>query len=226
MTLLPDLLDLVLPRRCPGCDAAGRTICASCAHVLDCSVLGSVRPDPCPPGLPQLTAAAAYDGVVRRLLLAHKEQGRLGLTASLGALLAGAVAALGLPPPLVLTPVPSTPAAVRARGHDHSWRLACAAAARLGPQVEAARLLVPARRLADQSGLDSAARAANLHGALHCVGVPVGMPVVVVDDVVTTGATLVEATRALAAGGAHVRGCAVVAATQRRHRGARAPATV
>jgi len=77
------------------------------------------------------------------------------------------------------------------------------------------RLLVPARAVRDQSGLTSVQRAANLHGAMRATpGPPVR--VVVVDDVVTTGATLVEAARALVAQGHHVVGAAVLGATQRR----------
>ena len=97
-------------------------------------------------------------------------------------------------------------------------RLARAAAGVLrshGVDAQAARLLVPARSAADQSGLSTAERAANLHGALRAAGVVRG-PVLVVDDVVTTGATLVEAARALTVGGHQVVGAAVVAATSRR----------
>ena len=92
-------------------------------------------------------------------------------------------------------------------------RLASAAARELG--VRATRLLVPARAVADQAGLSTRDRAANLAGALRATGVP-GRPVIVVDDVMTTGATLVEAARALAAHGHPVAGAAVVAATRRR----------
>jgi predicted amidophosphoribosyltransferase len=92
-------------------------------------------------------------------------------------------------------------------------RLARAAATELG--VGARRLLEPARTVADQSGLTTRERAENLAGALRAVGRP-GLPVVIVDDVMTTGATLVEAARALAAQGHQVVGAAVLAATKRR----------
>jgi predicted amidophosphoribosyltransferase len=123
------LLDLVLPRTCAGCRAPGRGLCRACAAEL-AGHPHVTRPRPCPPGLPLLTAAAPYDGVVRAVLLAHKEHGRTGLARPLGAALAGAVALLRPPAGLVLVPVPSARAVVRERGHDHALRLARAAARR------------------------------------------------------------------------------------------------
>ncbi len=209
--MLADLLDLVLPRDCAGCAAPGRTLCDRCAAALTGPPVVA-RPEPAPAGLPRVVAAGAYDGVVRSLLLAHKERGRLALAGPLGAALAGAVAVHG--PCAVLVPVPSSPASVRARGHDHARRLAAAAGRRLG--VPAAGVLVQARPVHDQAGLDAGERRANLQGALRSRRRLDGVDVVVVDDVVTTGATLAEAARALSAAGARIRGASVVAATPRR----------
>lgn len=210
--VLADLLDLVLPRSCVGCDVPGRVLCGDCAAGLRTPF--PHRPDPCPAGLPPLVAAAAYDGGIRAALIAHKERGRLGLVRPLGEGLGAAVRAVGVGRPVVLVPVPSSAAAVRERGHDHARRLA-AAAARGVPGGRVGALLVPARAVADQSGLTTGGRAANLSGALRARRPVPGLPVVVVDDVVTTGATLTEAARALRLAGADVRGCAVVAATRR-----------
>lgn len=226
--LLAALVDLVLPSFCAGCDggsagAAGRSpLCPGCLAALG-RPARRFSPDPCPPGLPPVWAVAVYAGPVRSALLAHKEEGRLALAGPLGAAVARAASA-GCPAgPLLLVPVPSAPSAVRRRGHDPTRRLAVSAAARLRAQgLEAGQLpaLRQARAVADQAGLGTAARRSNLAGALN---VPDRLhaqvrrrPVVLVDDVMTTGATLREAARALRAAGATVTAAAVVAATERR----------
>ena len=175
-------------------------------------------------GLPPTAAALAYERVIRALLLAHKEHGRLALVRPLGGLLAGAVCLVAPPgsAPFLLVPVPSAPQAVRARGHDHARRLAARAARTLrGEQwpVRALPLLSLTRTVADQAGLSTTERAANLAGALVARRMLVGHRVIVVDDVVTTGATLIEAARALRAAGADVQGAAVVAATRLHRQG-------
>jgi len=221
--VLDTLLDLVLPQECAGCGCPATRWCGGCAALLaDCArrPLGATAPVPPPPGFPPATAAASYDGVVRAALLAHKEHGRLALTAPLGRALAAAVAALDLVPgPLLLVPVPSAPREVRRRGHDHARRLAAAAATSLrsaGLDARPVPVLAHRRRVADQAGLDTAGRQANLRGALRVRRPVEGLAVVVVDDVVTTGATVTEAARALSAAGAQVRGAATVAASVRR----------
>lgn len=214
MTVVPlheALLDLVLPRRCAGCAEPGTGLCPGCRAAMAAPPVGLVADGP--RRLPPLAAAAGYGGVVRGVLLAHKEHGRLALVRPLGRALAGAVGCLDLPPGTVLVPVPSSVAAVRQRGHDHARRLARAAARQCG--LASRPLLHPVRAVADSAGLGAAERAANLRGALAARRPLAGLPVVVVDDVVTTGATLREAVRALRAAGAVVHGVAVVAVTAR-----------
>jgi predicted amidophosphoribosyltransferase len=188
-----------------------------------------VRPDPCPAGFPPAFAVAAYDGPVRAALIAHKEHGRLSLARPLGQALARAAEAAiragpaGRASEVLLVPVATARSAVRRRGHDPTGRLAAVAADALwreGRPVRHVPALRQRRRIADQAGLSSAERAANLYGALQvrpaAAAQLAGARVILLDDVVTTGATLVEAARALRAAGAHVSAAAVVAATQRR----------
>ena len=228
------LLELVLAGGCAGCpDGGSALLCIDCRDALR----GPARlawPTPVPPGLPAPWAVTAYDGPARAALLAHKEDGRLALAGPLGDLLARAVtAALGGAstggwntcgdPAVGLVPVPSRRAAVRARGHDPTLRLARRAATtvrRAGGHVEAVPVVRVARGLADQAGLDARQRAANLDGALavpdRLARLVRGRTVVVVDDVITTGASVNETARVLRGAGADVVAAAVIAATRRR----------
>ncbi|MEH0578304.1 ComF family protein [Streptomyces sp. B21-108] len=213
-----ELAGLVLPADCGGCGSARTVLCPQCRTALSGAAPFRVRPAPQPPGLPAVHAAARYADEVRAVLLAHKERGALALTRPLGTALAGAVRAgvreAGVgegeapqpPGSLLLVPVPSARAAVRARGHDPARRIALAAAGELrraGMPARVAAVLRQRRPVADQSGLDSRQRLANLVGALAVVpgGARVlrGGPVVLVDDLVTTGASLAEAARAVRA---------------------------
>jgi predicted amidophosphoribosyltransferase len=219
------LADVVLGDRCPGCGGPpGRVACRACLAVLGREPMAAM-PDPAPAGLPLPWAAAAYADPTRALILAHKERGRLALARPLGAALARAVtAAVPGHTGVVLVPVPSSRRSRRRRGHDPTWRLAraaCRELVRTGRDAVSVRALRHGRAVGDQSGLGHAARFANLSGAL----VPTsacrrldgfGGPIVVVDDVVTSGATLRESVRALRERGLMVAGVAVVAATRRR----------
>lgn len=208
-------------------------MCEDCAGALYGARPGRVRPEPEPPGLPVVHAAARYEDAPRAVLLAHKERGALELAVPLGTALAGAVRSavadasatgdgtrgVGVAYPgsgwvhgsavdaiqeLILVPVPSARRSVGARGHDPARRIAGAAAAELrrcGTPARVAPVLRQRRSVGDQAGLGARERLANLSGALGVVPgghrLLEGGRTVLVDDLMTTGASLVEATRAL-----------------------------
>lgn len=219
-------VDLLLGGCCVGCDRPGRLLCHACAASLPL-VARPAWPTPVPPGLVAPWATTSYDAVARAMVLGLKEHRLLGLVRPLAALLAAAVSeAAPSTGPVVLVPVPSRAATVRARGHDPTAAVTARAAALLrltGTDVRAVRLLRLRPGVVDQAGLDASSRAANLASSMTCPSpalhrlrarVPAAH-VVVCDDVMTTGATAREAQRALEAVGLAVCGVAVVAATRR-----------
>jgi len=225
--MVAELADLVLPRTCAGCGMPGRVLCPRCASLL--AVPRPATPRRFPWGFPPTAAAGAYSGPVRPAVNAFKEQGRAELTRPLGAALALAVAAIvsAAPParPVLLVPVPSSAAALRARGRDHVAELTRRAVTELrtaGLPAGEARLLRRLGRVRDSAGLSAAARRANLAGSfvLEAAVRPVpGALLVLVDDVVSSGATLTEAAAVLSAArrpGDPPVLAAVIAATPRR----------
>lgn len=238
-----ELASLVLPSACAGCEVPGvrGELCEGCEGVLAGAVPRRVRPSPSPPGLPPVFAATPYADEVRTLLLAHKERGALRLALPLGRLLAAAVRTASIREPyagraapgpemLTLVPVPSARRAVAGRGHDPVRRTALAAAREL--RREGVRVRVPAvlrqrRGVADQAGLSARQRAENVRGALELVPGGAGLltraggRTVLVDDLMTTGASLAEAARAVTQGRSSVHAAAVVAFRARNASGKR-----
>ncbi|WP_066951349.1 ComF family protein [Streptomyces lushanensis] len=219
-----EIAGLVLPVVCAGCGSPRTPLCEECGRALYGTWPCRVRPVPEPVGLPVVHAAAPYEDAVRAVVLAHKERGALGLAAPLGRALAGAVraaapAGTGVEP-LLLVPMPSSRRAVGARGHDATRRMALAAAGELrraGRPCRVLPVLRQRRAVADQAGLDARRRRVNLSGALEvAVGgarLPAAGRVVLVDDLMTTGSSLVEAARALrAATGSGIPGYVQVSA--------------
>lgn len=227
--LLAALADLVLPRCCAGCGIPGAVLCRPCCALLARPRVASPRRFPW--GFPPTVAAGSYAGPVRPAVVAFKERGRVELAAPLGTALALAVASAvagvpGPPRPVVLVPLPSSAAALRSRGRDHVRELTAVAVEELrtaGLPAQHAVLLRRAGRLRDSAGLSVAERRANLAGTFALVEGTVPPPeavLVLVDDVVTTGATLTEAGAVLTAArgpGAPPVLAAVVAATPRRN---------
>jgi predicted amidophosphoribosyltransferase len=184
-------------------------------------------------------SAAVYAGPVREAVVAFKDHGRWALHGVLGAALGRAVAQLlldeaqaGAGPArarVVLVPAPGSPGSARRRDGDHVRELAVVAARHLrgtGLDVAVRPLLAPVRRRRDQVGLRREERAANLSGSVAALPAATrahGLSVVLVDDLVTTGATLAECARALREAGVRPAGAAVVASAERGMRASAAP---
>jgi predicted amidophosphoribosyltransferase len=218
--------DLLLGGRCVGCEEPGRPLCAACRDDLPVDARPA-WPDPVPDGLAEPWACTAYDGVARELVLGLKERQLLGLVGPVAGMLAASIRGATSPGPVVLVPVPSRRATVRARGHDPTWAItsrACRILAGAGDDVIVQRLLHLRPGVVDQAGLGASERAANLAGSMTCPTAGLRrlgarrsrVRAVVCDDVLTTGSTAREAQRALEAVGLEVAGVAVVAATRRR----------
>jgi ComF family protein len=212
---MADLLDVAVDRRCACCGQPHPTVCPTCriAWQSPFAVPTTIVDVP-------VVAAATYRDA-GPAVIAFKERGRLALEGVLAQALLSAVRQVVRqhpPGPVTLVPVPTWPARARARGLDHSRALATRVARTLPPPHlgRACFVVRHGRAVADQSMLDEAARRANLSGALRARPPAESHDrpglVVVVDDVVTTGATVAETVRALTAAGWSVAGVAVVAA--------------
>jgi predicted amidophosphoribosyltransferase len=149
------------------------------------------------PWVHTVVAAWEYDDAARALVLALKLEGRRDAAPPLVHALAATVARFGLLGEVV-TWVPGRPSDIRARGFDHAELLARLVAPRIG--LRARSLLLRRGSPPDQSGLSAAQRRHNLIGAFEAR--PCNGRVIVVDDVITTGATARACAAALRAGGA------------------------
>jgi predicted amidophosphoribosyltransferase len=221
-----DALALLLPVWCAGCDEPDVALCERCVLALQPDVRRRVVE--APGGAVEVWSGLAFDGVAARVLRAIKEDGRTALAAALTPALAAVLDRAGAAGCLVV-PMPTSRAAYRRRGFRVPELLL------RGTGLPAHRLLRLARRTDDQRGLDRDARRRNVaHSMVATISrsallrggfpgesgraeQPSAPRAVVVDDVVTTGASLAEAVRALRAAGVEVVAAVALAATPRRH---------
>jgi len=216
--MLAELSDLLFARACVGCRTAGQWWCSECDRSIAYEPFVPVTV-PRPAGLPRVVSALPYEGPVRSLILARKALGIGALDDPLGRALASAVRGLiaDRSGPFALVPVPSSRATARRRGEQVMHGIAESAAIRLRksglPTIVVSGLSSRGSRNTQKS-LSSAERHRNVSGMFTARRLGLATPdVVVVDDVITTGATLADACRAVRSGDIRLLGAATVAAT-------------
>lgn len=198
-----DALAVLLPVECAGCGADDRALCDSCREAIVPEVSSRLVADDL-----RVWSALEYHGVARSVMLALKRDGRADAARFLApALAAAVVAAAPSPAGIVVVAVPGTRAGFRRRGYDPVRLLL----ARAG--LGSLRVFAPARPHRAQKLLDVEERATNLRGAFRLRRAVAGRRILIVDDVVTSGATLREVAGVLRSAGAEVVGAAVVAST-------------
>lgn len=202
-------LDLAFPATCSGCGREGAALCAACLPALDARL---TLPGGTPIGLPadlpapllQVEWCAPFAGAVRSALHDLKYGGERRLAEPLGAAVARRWARAGNGPTIVV-PVPVHAERERRRGYDQATLIADVVARGLG--LPMARALERGRATIAQFELGRDQRASNVAGAFRLrASDPVaarsiaGRWVLLIDDVVTTGATLAACGEALIAG--------------------------
>ncbi|KAA1251392.1 ComF family protein [Mycobacterium simiae] len=208
------MLDLVLPLQCGGCGASATRWCPACAADL---VVKSGEPHVVNPRVePQVPvfALGGYAGARRQAILAIKEHGRRDLVAPLARALAIGVHRLlcwgMIDTPLTLVPAPTRRSAARQRGGDPVTRMARAAVAG-HPDISVVQALRMRALARDSVGLGISARERNIAGRVLLRTRP-STEVLIVDDIVTTGATVRESVRVLQGAGVRVVAVLAVAA--------------
>ena len=219
--LLGFLLDVVFPPVCAGCGRVGSILCANCetrmAHVPEpiCASCGrfkdmaiaqavvelchDCRADP--PSLTQMRAALRYEEPTISIIHRMKYEGYFALAEPLARILAGGWPVWSTPPELVV-PIPLHPRRRRQRGFNQSELLARSLAQAKGIAVNSAALQ-RTRNTVPQVGLGPEERKSNVQGAFSAEPESVrDRHVLLVDDVLTTGATMSAAAGALLAAGA------------------------
>lgn len=216
-----ELGDVAVPLVCPGCGGAG-VPCPECRRIF------AAPPAPVSPRVhvaAPVWSCGAYAGPRRAVVLAAKERGDAAARHVMGSVIGAALARLAaegmIARPVTLVPAPTRASAARRRGGDPVTAACAVAAERVGRARVAAGALRTVESAADSAGLTAAGRRRNIAGRI----VPRGLrgtgrsggaggaegTVVLVDDVLTTGATASQSVLVLASAGVRVGAVVVFA---------------
>ena len=210
--MLDDILSIIAPHHCCGCDEAGSLLCANCKYNITselkmvCSVCGRPTASTCLCGKCLVPYEKAWivgerEGVLQRLIGLYKFERARTAYKPLGNLLLDVLPEL--PADTVIVPVPTTPGRIRERGYNHMLMIARYVARIRGLKCQQ---IIRRQTNTKQRQATAKKRDAQAKNAFFVKDkVDADTPYLILDDVMTTGATIKYASQVLRdAGAKHV----------------------
>ena len=210
MNLVEELLNILMPARCVWCRDLGSVICQACASKL------KLTPRPISRLELHGFAIHEYSDAIATLIHEYKENLQFSLAKNIAEAMLPAISNFDLAN-IALVPIPSKKSSFAKRGFNPAELLARQivklAARELKVLIPVSRCLRIHRAVDDQAALSGESRRTNLIGSMKIQGFPTGVSAVLIDDVITTGSTLREASRCLTEAGVTVQGFLTFAET-------------
>lgn len=214
MNLFEELLNIVMPTRCIWCGQIGSVLCEACFAQINQPVRQVSRL-----GISGY-AVNEYSERIATLIHEFKENQQLSLSNNIATVMWPGLEKFDLAK-VLLVPMPSKKASFANRGfnpaEELAKRISRQAARDTAIRVPVSRCLRITGTVSDQAALSGEARRTNLDGSMTVTGFPAGHSAILIDDVVTTGATLREAQRCLTNAGVKVQGFLAFAETPPRN---------
>lgn len=214
MNLFEEILNIVMPTRCVWCRQIGSVLCEACSAEIKQPIRQVSRIE--------ISGYAfnAYSERIATLIHEFKENQQLSLANNLAAVMWPGLQNFDLEK-VLLVPMPSKKSSFANRGfnpaEELAKRISRQAARGTNIRVSVLGCLKITGSVADQAALSGEARRTNLDGTMSVTSFPAGHSAILIDDVVTTGATLREAQRCLANAGVKVQGFLTFAETPPRN---------
>jgi ComF family protein len=196
---IQSLKELIYPEICLCCGKTGAKICDNCSRYW------LAKPNRSKVDNNWLFFVATYDEATSQVILAAKESGNKDavklIARSIASSVSFAIVNLGISQPINLVTIPSQLSAIRRRGRDHIKDLAQEVIIQLNQQkikTNHLPILKPIKKIKDQSDLNGLQRKENMNHAFTVKSSPISQStVILIDDLVTTGASIQEGVRAL-----------------------------